>query len=131
MTNFVELFVSCQCGKFRLNKLVEDTYFFLERNQETKDKEIVKFDESLKYITSGGRTVYGGGGIYPDIFIPNDTLGASYYLTNLYYGGAFNHWVFKYLDYRRDNWKRSINEQFHFEIFIGRSGLLHKFGEFT
>ena len=33
----------------------------------------IHFPDSLKYQTVGGRTVYGGGGIMPDIFIPMDT----------------------------------------------------------
>ena len=34
----------------------------------------IKFPDSLKYTTSNGRTIYAGGGIMPDIFIPKDTL---------------------------------------------------------
>src|SRR5512133_2622460 len=34
-----------------------------------------KFNDSLKYTTSGGKTVYGGGGIIPDVFVPLDTIG--------------------------------------------------------
>jgi len=33
----------------------------------------IHFPDSLKYKTAGGRTVYGGGGIMPDIFVPLDT----------------------------------------------------------
>ncbi len=33
----------------------------------------IKFADSLRFTTKGGRTVYGGGGIMPDIFIPLDT----------------------------------------------------------
>ncbi len=72
---------------------------------ELMHEDSIKFDESLKFITPAGRTVYGGGGIYPDVFIPNDTAGASYYLTNLYYAGAFNHYAVKYLDFKRKNFK--------------------------
>ncbi len=36
----------------------------------------VKLDKTQAYKTAGGRTVYGGGGIMPDVFIPQDT---SYY----------------------------------------------------
>jgi carboxyl-terminal processing protease len=61
----------------------------------------VKVDENLKYTTPAGRIVYGGGGIYPDVFIPNDTLGASYYLSELYYYSAFNHYAIRYLDSKR------------------------------
>lgn len=41
----------------------------------------IKFDDSLKFKTSKGRTVYGGGGIMPDYFIPMDTTwGSKYYM---------------------------------------------------
>jgi len=41
----------------------------------------IKFNDSLKYQTSKGRTVYGGGGIMPDYFVPLDTgWDSSYYL---------------------------------------------------
>ncbi|MFQ8807263.1 MAG: hypothetical protein ACLR8Y_22385 [Alistipes indistinctus] len=32
----------------------------------------IHFADSLKYFTAGGRTVYGGGGIMPDRFVPAD-----------------------------------------------------------
>jgi carboxyl-terminal processing protease len=41
----------------------------------------IKFNDSLKYQTSKGRTVYGGGGIMPDYFVPMDTSwGSKYYI---------------------------------------------------
>ena len=40
----------------------------------------IKVNDSLKFETKGGRTVYGGGGIIPDVFVPLDTTGASSYL---------------------------------------------------
>lgn len=42
-------------------------------------KDSIHFDEKLKFKTVGGRTVYGGGGVMPDIFVPADTLGYSEY----------------------------------------------------
>jgi carboxyl-terminal processing protease len=100
-------------------------YYDRIEHGELLNEDSVKFDESLKYTTKGGRTVYGGGGIYPDIFIPNDTAGASYYLTELYYNGVFNHWAISYLDKNRakyDSFDR-FNRQFTvgapmFEAFI-------------
>lgn len=44
----------------------------------------IKFDKSKVYKTDGGRIVYGGGGITPDIFVPKDTLLNSKYLFELY-----------------------------------------------
>jgi carboxyl-terminal processing protease len=44
----------------------------------------IHFNDSLKYLTLNGRTVYGGGGIMPDYFVPLDTSLNSYYLNELY-----------------------------------------------
>lgn len=44
----------------------------------------IKFDKSKVYKTDGGRTVYGGGGITPDVFVAKDTLLNSKYLFELY-----------------------------------------------
>jgi carboxyl-terminal processing protease len=43
----------------------------------------IKFEDSLKYYTTKGRLVYGGGGIMPDHFIPWDTSYNSTYYNNL------------------------------------------------
>lgn len=41
----------------------------------------IKIDKTKKFSTLGGRIVYGGGGIMPDIFVPEDTTGyTSYYV---------------------------------------------------
>ncbi len=39
----------------------------------------IKFVDSLAYKTAAGRTVYGGGGIMPDVFVPLDTSYSSKY----------------------------------------------------
>lgn len=40
----------------------------------------IKRNDSLKFVTPGGKTVYGGGGIIPDIFVPLDTVGVTNFL---------------------------------------------------
>lgn len=40
----------------------------------------IRVNDSLKFTTKGGRTVYGGGGIIPDVFVPLDTVGVTPYL---------------------------------------------------
>ncbi len=79
----------------------ENDYYNRFESGELMSEDSLKMDESLKFTTPGGRTVYGGGGIYPDTFIPNDTAGASYYLSELYYMNVFNHWAIRYLDLNR------------------------------
>jgi len=56
--------------------------------------------DSLKYTTPGGKTVYGGGGIMPDIFVPIDTANNSGYLRRLQYSNAFSDFAF---DFARKN----------------------------
>lgn len=50
----------------------------------------IHFPDSLKYRTSKGRTVYGGGGIMPDVFVPMDTMRLSDYYLNLRAKGLIN-----------------------------------------
>lgn len=42
----------------------------------------IKVDENEKYTTKGGRTVYGGGGIVPDVFVPIDTVGVTDFMVD-------------------------------------------------
>ncbi|MDE6404001.1 MAG: S41 family peptidase [Muribaculaceae bacterium] len=62
----------------------------------------IKLDKSLIYNTIGGRTVYGGGGIMPDIFVPNDTTGITSYFLKVRNAGLFQKWAFEYADKHRE-----------------------------
>lgn len=65
-------------GKYELDIL--DRY----NHGEFYSQDSVKMDKSKIFKTPNGRTVYGGGGIMPDIFVPEDTTGfTSYYLEAL------------------------------------------------
>ena len=46
---------------------------------EMYDADSIKVDSTAAYKTVGGRTVYGGGGIIPDVFVPLDTTRATKY----------------------------------------------------
>jgi carboxyl-terminal processing protease len=48
------------------------------------------------FKTKGGRTVYGGGGIMPDIYVPVDTSSFTANITKLYLDGRFNNYVYLY-----------------------------------
>ena len=54
------------------------------------------FADSLKFLTPGGRAVYGGGGIMPDVFVPLDTLGSSVFYRKLQHSSAFSDFAFDY-----------------------------------
>lgn len=59
-----------------------------------------------KYHTRLGRTVYGGGGIVPDIFVPRDTLGITSYFRDAYMGGHIMRYAFSFVDKHRDKMKK-------------------------
>lgn len=70
-------------------------YEDLNRDEESMFKiDSSVFVDSLKFQTIGGRAVYGGGGISPDVFVPYDTTGSTVYLSSLEWGGVFNQFVF-------------------------------------
>ena len=54
------------------------------KNGEFYHADSIKLNDTLKFKTSKGRTVYGGGGIMPDVFIPRDTTMHSAFLGELY-----------------------------------------------
>ena len=61
----------------------------------------IKQDESIAYQTKSGRTVYGGGGIMPDIFVPQDTAGYTSYYAAVAKLGLFTRFPFQYTDKNR------------------------------
>ena len=74
----------------------------------TNQDSIKKFPDSLKYKTlNDKRTVYGGGGIMPDVFVPLDTLGYSDYFRDLVRGGNFNPFVLTYVEKNRSSLKKT------------------------
>jgi carboxyl-terminal processing protease len=72
----------------------------------------IKFNDSLKYITANGRTVYGGGGIMPDYFVPLDTTLNSHYLNELHTNFAIQEYTFNYADAHREALLKSGRDKF-------------------
>jgi len=66
------------------------------------NKDSVKFPKDLQYKTLlRGKTVYGGGGIMPDIFVPFDTAFYSNYYGRLVRAGILNQYSLSYVDSHR------------------------------
>lgn len=66
----------------------------------------IKQDESIAYQTKNGRTVYGGGGIMPDIFVPQDTAGYTSYYAAVAKMGLLTRFPFEYTDKNRTTMAR-------------------------
>lgn len=69
----------------------------------------IKQIDSLKYETVGGRVVYGGGGIMPDIFIPRDTSGVTSYLSNVLNSGTLYMYALEYSDKNKKEFQKYKN----------------------
>lgn len=67
----------------------------------------VHFDNSQKVTTlKNSRTIYGGGGIMPDVFVPIDTTGITPYYRDLVAKGILNRFVVNYVDQNRSILKK-------------------------
>jgi carboxyl-terminal processing protease len=89
-----------------------------------------KFSDSLKFVTPGGKIVYGGGGIMPDIFVPIDTLGISDYYLDIRNQGLLYRFSLNYSD---DNRKvlSTLKTPEDFVKFLDKQDVLRKFIAFA
>jgi len=58
----------------------------------------IRFNDSLKYETQNGRSVYGGGGIMPDYFVPLDTSSSSKYFNELFNANVLREYAFTFAE---------------------------------
>ena len=70
-------------------------------NGEMTSADSIRFNDSLKYTTPGGKTVYGGGGIMPDIYVPLITDTVHTFYNSLANKGIIFQFAFDYTDAHR------------------------------
>jgi carboxyl-terminal processing protease len=97
-------------------------------NGELMHADSIHFPDSLKYNTLvSKRTVYGGGGIIPDIFVPIDSTRNTDYHFKLVRYGLMNRMAMSYLDKNRDELnKKYPNIKRYKEKFIITEGILQE-----
>ncbi len=77
---------------------------------ESFNRDSIHFPDSLQFKTLvKGRTVYGGGGIMPDYFIPADTSYYTAYYGNLLRRGIILDFMNNYSDANRNKWKSEFS----------------------
>ena len=82
------------------------------------------------YHTAIGRTVYGGGGITPDIFIPEDTLGMTSYYKQAAMSGLILQFAYTYTDNNRIK-LNNFKEMATLAKYIGTQNLVEQFVDFA
>ncbi len=83
-----------------------------------------------EYHTSIGRTVYGGGGITPDIFVPEDTIGMTSYYKQASMSGLIVQYAFIYTDDNRTKLS-SFTEMNELANYLNKQNLVDKFATYA
>jgi len=112
---------------------LEDYYHDLQTRFERGEfiaADSIEFADSLKYTTPGGKIVYGGGGIMPDIFIPLDTVGTSNYLSRINSRGLIYRFAFRYTDNNRSSLNQYTSYQ-DINNYLDEQSLLQDFVKFA
>ena len=90
----------------------------------------IKQDESHIYYTSLGRPVYGGGGIMPDIFVPQDTTGITSYFSMAINRGLTLQFAFQYTDQNRPTLQKFQTADDMLK-YLKKQNILEKFARFA
>ena len=94
-------------------------------------KDSIHFDKNLKYETIGGRTVYGGGGVMPDIFVPADTAGYSAYLVEVSRKNQYLYeYTFDFMDRHRSEMK-NIKDYKQLLKYLSRFDLVNEMADYA
>ena len=95
-------------------------------NGEFREADSIKFADSLRYITPGGKVVYGGGGIMPDIFVPIDTTVVTPYYMQVRNRGLIYRFAFEYTDRNREKLNQ-FEDPIEISEYLNKQDLLNKF----
>ncbi|MDR1098547.1 MAG: S41 family peptidase [Tannerella sp.] len=90
----------------------------------------IKMIDSLEYRTAGGRPVFGGGGIMPDIFIPRDTTGITSYYSSVVNTGVLYQFSLVYSDKNNDKLKSFANYRELYE-YLQQQPLSYEFADYA
>lgn len=91
----------------------------------------IKFNDSLKYETKKGRTVYGGGGIMPDYFVALDTTMNSSYVNKLFNSDSSREYILDFVTKNKDKFSAMTLDQYYTDYKVSDEMLveLTEFGK--
>src|SRR6056297_579032 len=99
-------------------------------NGEFLEEDSIQFADSLKFTTPGGKTVYGGGGIMPDVFVSVDTSAGSDFLYDVRRKGLQYSFAYDFTDKNRERLKQFEGYQ-QLETYLSNQNLLDNFVKFA
>ena len=98
---------------------------------ELDNPDSIKIDKSKIYSTAHGRTVYGGGGIIPDIFVPLDNDGLNGYYYEVEGAGLLHQFAFNYCHDNRPALSKMTDYKQFLRMAPGDDVLIKDFADFA
>ncbi|WP_108867547.1 S41 family peptidase [Aquimarina aquimarini] len=100
------------------NKEYFNEYLERYKNGELQNADSIQVADSLKFKTPGGKILYGGGGIIPDIFVSKDTTRVGETLNYMLRSGRMGGYVFEELDKNRVFYNDLSEEEFDEKVIV-------------
>ena len=100
-------------------------------NGELFSRDSMKVDKSQVYTTLHGRTVYGGGGIMPDVFVPIDTTWITSYYRDVHKANLLVQYAFDYCDKNRASLNKMSDYQQFLRMAPNDEALLKDFADYA
>ncbi len=115
---------------YDLNQYIIDV---MERYKhgEFYNSDSIRIDKSKKYRTAHGRTVYGGGGIIPDIFVARDTAGINNYYIDVENAGLLQRFAFTYCEKNRTTLEQMSDYKQFLRTTPVDNSIIKEFAEFA
>ncbi|HET8886026.1 MAG TPA: S41 family peptidase [Salinimicrobium sp.] len=95
------------------NEAYFNDYLHRYENGELQNVDSISVNDSLRYETPGGKIVYGGGGIIPDVFIPKDTDFEKENLDLILRSGFLDRFIFDLLEKDREYYQGFSLQEFN------------------
>ena len=100
-------------------------------NGELYDRDKMKIDKDQIFTTTHGRTVYGGGGIVPDIFVARDTSYITSYYVDVANAGLLQRYAFRYCDQHRASLKKMADYKQFLRMAPSDDALIKDFADYA
>ncbi len=123
----------CIQKDYKAHGLISYEKELLERYSkgELYNRDSIKTDKKQQFKTLHGRTVYGGGGIIPDIFVPQDTTGINSYYIAVTNAGIIPQFVLKYVQSNRTALSAAKDHKQLLRLLTNNEQLLNDFADFA
>jgi len=101
------------------------------KHGELYNRDSIRIDKSQTFSTQHGRTVYGGGGIIPDIFVARDTAGITNYYIDVENAGLLQRFAFIYCEKNRTTLERMTDYKQFLRTTPIDNDIIKEFAEFA